>query len=123
MRDLGSYLAELTAAQIARTGQMLTVTPSQARLNAGERPFAAMAIIEPPDARDVARLQASGVTNVANADAHVFSFAGDSGVRETDTVVYNGFVYELFSAPPDPMNGVNLNIRCVGMRQFKMPSR
>jgi len=101
---------------IRRCGQPFVVTPSPARLATGQSPRTLFATVETPNANDVGHLRLEGDLNAESPVPVIFTFAGCSGVRENDRLEYNGYLYSLLNALPQPYHGVTMGIRCVGIR-------
>ena len=104
------------AESVGRCGQSFVVTPSPARSAVGALPRTLFACVEAPNANDIGHLRLEGDVNVDSPVPYVFTFAGTSGVRENDRLVFDGFVYMLLNALPQTYHGVVMGIRCVGVR-------
>jgi hypothetical protein len=116
MLVLGTQLAMLAAQTVLAFGQPVLITPSAARLAAGQGAFTATALIEAPDPTSVQQFRQEGDQNTDNADAHCFTFSGDAGVQEGDTATYKGVRYKLFNAPQQDLQAVSIVTMCIGLR-------
>ena len=109
-------LRELFREAIQQCGQSFVVTPSPARLAAGQAARTLFATVENPNANDVGHLRLEGDLNAESPVPVIFTFAGCSGVRENDRLEYNSYLYSLLNALPQTYQGVIMGIRCVGIR-------
>jgi hypothetical protein len=116
VRDEGERLQGLFREAIQRCGQPFVVTPSPARLAAGQAARTIYATVENPNANDVAHLRLEGDANLESPVPVIFTFAGGSGVQENDRLEHDGALYTLLNALPQTYQGVVMGIRCVGIR-------
>ncbi len=74
------------------------------------------ATLELPNANDIGHLSIEADYNAASPMPIVFTFAGGSGVRENDRLEFDGYEFILLNALPQTYQGVEIGIRCVGVR-------
>ena len=112
----GRRLQQLFRDAIQRAGQEFRLQPSPARQAAGQVARTLYATVETPNANDIGHIRIEGDRNAASPVPIVFTFAGGAGVHENDRVEYAGCLYVLLNALPQTFQGVELGIRCVGVR-------
>src|SRR5580700_4700501 len=103
-------LRELFSDAIHRCGQPFVVNPSPARLADGQTQRTLFATVENPNANDVGHLRLEGDLNAESPVPVIFTFSGNSGVRENDRLAYNGYLYSLLNALPQTYQGVIMGI-------------
>ena len=116
----GKRMQGLFREAIRLAGQSLFVSAAPARQLApgSVRRRELYATIELPNANDIGHLSMEADYNAASPMPIVFTFAGGVGVRENDRLEFDGYFYVLLNALPQTYQGVEMGIRCVGVRML-----
>lgn len=112
---MSKYASVLKAALqkfIVNQGEIVSVTRPSANTT-----HSYYAQCQPLSISQAVQYDPQGIDNLGNSQPHLFVFAAAVDVQVKDKIAYAGHHYRVVSAIYSRIEGVNLNLECVGLRE------